>query len=201
MAKDAALGGLSAFTPIGLIGVYKTAENIDKLTNKCQGGFLYYNIICEVTLPAKGGGKCTDPKQGKDPKAEEYKAFLADLAEASKVNAGIKQPCGEGKFNSMTNPGQCKELNTAIGKIRVDSPQGFIKAIFEFVLVIASFGGLIIMIYAGYVFMTSRGDKEKIAGARETLTAAIVGLLFIVLAIVILEIIGVEILQIPGLKR
>ena len=49
--------------------------------------------------------------------------------------------------------------------------------------------------------MVSRGDKEKLAGARETLTSAIVGLLFIVLSIVILEIIGVDILRIPGFSR
>ena len=49
--------------------------------------------------------------------------------------------------------------------------------------------------------MISRGDKEKLQAARETITAAIVGLLFIVLSIVILEIIGVDILKIPGFSR
>ena len=59
----------------------------------------------------------------------------------------------------------------------------------------------LIIIYSGYVLATSQGNKEKIAAARETLTSAILGLLFIIFSIVILEIIGVDILRIPGLTR
>ena len=111
---------------------------------------------------------------------------------------GAHFPCADGEKTS--DPANCKSINTAIGNIDV-SPQGFIKTIFEKVLILASFGAILVIIYSGYIFMTSGGDKEKIAGARETITSAIVGLLFIVLSIVILEIIGVDILRIPGFER
>lgn len=195
------LGGDALFTFINPIGQIKTAidlrDNIRRKANDCQGGFTYYQITCEFTNPNKGGGKCTDPKIGKDPKGEEYKAFMKDLAELNKARVMKNLPCGDGKVNTTS----CLEINTAIGPINVSSFEGFVTTIFTFVLTIATFGGIIIIIYAGYVFMTSGGNKEKIAAARETLTSAIVGLLFIILSIVILEIIGVDILRIPGFGR
>ena len=109
-------------------------------------------------------------------------------------------PCGRGEI-SVPEPSKCKSIVTAIGSINVESPQELIKSLFSFVLVISTFAAIIIIIYAGYALMTSGADKEKIAGARETITSAIVGLLFIILSIVILEIIGVDILRIPGFGR
>jgi len=46
--------------------------------------------------------------------------------------------------------------------------------------------------------MTSQGDQEKIKAARERITSAIIGFLFLVFSLVLLEIIGVNILRIPG---
>ena len=46
--------------------------------------------------------------------------------------------------------------------------------------------------------MTSQGNPEAVKAATEQLTSAIIGLLFIILSFVILEIIGVDILKIPG---
>jgi len=49
--------------------------------------------------------------------------------------------------------------------------------------------GLFAIIAAGYSFMTSQGQPDKVKEAKEKLTAAVVGVLFIVLSIVILRVI------------
>ncbi len=59
---------------------------------------------------------------------------------------------------------------------------------------------LLLIIYSGYKLMTSQGNPEAIQGARETLPSAIVGLLFIIFSMVILQVIGAGILGIPGFK-
>lgn len=104
-------------------------------------------------------------------------------------------PCIEkikdGKIESIT-------CNTAIGKIDVSSPATIVSNILSIILSLAGIGAMGLFIYAGYLFMTSEGDKQKIQGARETITSAISGLLFIIFSIVILEIIGVNILHLPG---
>lgn len=92
---------------------------------------------------------------------------------------------------------KCIEVQTAIGNISAE-PQGFVKSIFTLVLGLAGGIALILIILAGYRFMASQGDPEKIVVARQQLTAAIVGLLFIIFSFVILQVIGVDILRIPG---
>jgi hypothetical protein len=54
---------------------------------------------------------------------------------------------------------------------------------------------------AGYTLMTSRDHPEALQDARQRLLGAIAGLIFIALALVILEVIGVDILKIPGFER
>jgi len=41
---------------------------------------------------------------------------------------------------------------------------------------------LILMIYAGYTWMTARGEEEKVTKAKETITRAIIGLIIVVAA-------------------
>jgi len=83
----------------------------------------------------------------------------------------------------------------------VSSPQTFIKGIFSFILALAGTAAFLILIYAGYIYMTSAGDKTKVQAARDTITSAIAGLLFLIFSITILEIIGIDILALPGFGR
>ena len=94
----------------------------------------------------------------------------------------------------------CKEFNTAVGVIATD-PVELIKRIFTLILGLSGGIALILIIFSGYRIMTSQGNEEKLQGAKETLTSAITGFLFIIFSVVILEVIGVDILGIPGLGK
>jgi hypothetical protein len=56
------------------------------------------------------------------------------------------------------------------------------------------------IIYSTFVLQTSGGNPERIKKAREYLTSCIVGLLLIIFSVFILNVIGVNILQIPGFQ-
>ena len=103
----------------------------------------------------------------------------------------------EGEVEASRNNLKCVAINTAIGEISTE-PQGFVKRIFSLVLGIAGGIALILIIISGYKFMASQGNPEALTGARDQLTSAVVGLLFIIFAFVILQVIGVDILKIPG---
>lgn len=98
-------------------------------------------------------------------------------------------------------PGPCKNnvCITAIGEISTD-PAGFVKSIFGIILSLSGGVALLLIIFSGYKLMLSQGNPEKAQEAKETLTAAIVGLLFIIFSLVILQVIGVDILRIPGFQ-
>lgn len=91
----------------------------------------------------------------------------------------------------------CTSVNTAFGVWNTD-PAKFVQSLMSILLSISGGIAVLIIIFAGYTMMTSQGDPEKVQGAREQITAAIIGLLFLIFSVVILEIIGVDILHLPG---
>ncbi len=93
--------------------------------------------------------------------------------------------------------GKCTSVNTAIGEIGT-SPEAFIKSIFSLILGVSGGIALLLIIYSGYQLMAARGNPEALQAARDQLIAAIIGLVFIIFSLVILQVIGVNILKIPG---
>lgn len=96
--------------------------------------------------------------------------------------------------------GKCIAVDTAIGQISTD-PKTFVQSIFSIVLGLAGGIALILIMYSGYKMMASQGNPEALTAARDQLISAIVGLLFIIFSFVILQVIGVDILRIPGFAQ
>ena len=107
------------------------------------------------------------------------------------LSAPIISPCPTGVG------GDC--INTAIGLIPT-KPAGLVSRLFSLLLGLSGGIALILIMISGYRLMTSGANAEAVTGAKETLTSAIVGLLFIIFSLVILEVVGVDILKIPGLN-
>lgn len=97
-------------------------------------------------------------------------------------------------FNPACLDNNC---NTALGPIST-IPAKFVTSFFGILLSLAGGIALILVIISGYRLMVSQGNPEKVQAAREQLTSAIVGLLFIIFSLSILQIIGFDILHIPG---
>lgn len=53
---------------------------------------------------------------------------------------------------------------------------------------------LVLMIYAGYNWMTARGEEEKVAAAKETITRAVVGIIIVIGAYAVWRFIFVRLL-------
>ncbi|HSW88077.1 MAG TPA: hypothetical protein VLG12_02850 [Candidatus Saccharimonadales bacterium] len=121
---------------------------------------------------------------------------------ATNTNAGAvvstappPPPCA----STITKDG-CSSVNTAFGVWNTE-PAQFVQSLFSILLSISGGIAILIIIIAGYTMITSQGDPEKVQGAREQITAAIIGLLFLIFSVVILEIIGVDILHLPGFSH
>jgi hypothetical protein len=100
---------------------------------------------------------------------------------------------------ALTQIKKCTKVDSALGAISTD-PQGFILWLFRILLSISGGIALLAIIAAGYRYMTSQGNAEAVKAAQEQITSAIVGLLFLVFSMVMLQVIGVDIIQLPGLK-
>lgn len=87
---------------------------------------------------------------------------------------------------------------TALGCLPTD-PLGLIKHFFPFLLGLGGLVAFSLIVFSGIQILTSAGNPEKVQGAKETITSAVTGLLFIILSLFLLKLIGVDVLQIPGL--
>lgn len=90
----------------------------------------------------------------------------------------------------------CTKVGSGIGSINTD-PASFIKFLFQLILSLSGGIALLVMIRAGYKYMTSQGNAEALKSAQEEITSAVVGLLFLIFSMVLLQVIGVDVLQLP----
>ncbi len=173
--------------------VIKVNEQVNEdkpVGDDCSGGYTFLKYECSV-FDKKATPEC---KEIIDPGGSDTKKLQNLLDEIGAAKGSII-PCEEGK----PNPGvlKCNELDTAIGKIPLN-PVGFITKLFQIVLSFAAIGAMLLILYAGYRLLLSRGDKEVIQAQRERITSAIVGLLFIIFSLVLLSVIAGDVLKIPG---
>lgn len=172
--------------------------------DSCSGGFTYWKIDVKIgedgsmeplQISCKGSAEGNPRECDSDPNYSDVKGLNELLKKLGEVD-DFTLLCSKVKLN---NEGkfECLEIDTAIGSIPTN-PIAFIERLFSIVLSLAGVGALGLLIYGGYNYMVSQGDPEKIKSARETITSAIIGLLFIIFSLVILQVIAGDILNIPG---
>lgn len=123
--------------------------------------------------------------------------YIGDVAQPPNNGAGaIPLPICS---SDLSASGKCTKVNSSIGILDTDI-NGLISRIVQVTLGLSGGIFLLLIIRAGYRMISSQGNPEAIKDARESLTSAIVGFLFLIFSFVILELIGVHLLQLPGLS-
>ena len=175
----------------------------------------------DVSTPAKTGSNgdfLFDFKDGVSAGTYSYKVVDAsgtelcsgsqEISEATVENPNTpKTPEPKCNFENPRDPNFCASgageacgnngINTAIGCIPTE-PMRFIAGMMKYVL---GFGGgvaLLLMIFGSFGMITSSGNPDAIKKGREQFVNAIIGLLFIIFSTLFMEILGVDILGLPG---
>ncbi len=108
-------------------------------------------------------------------------------------NVSIQQ--GGGTNNNPCVSGTCQ---TALGPISTD-PSKFITTILQIAIGLAGGAALIFMVIGSIKVLTSAGDPKKVSDGRDMIVAAVSGLLFLILSVLILRFIGNTLLGgLPG---
>ncbi len=97
-------------------------------------------------------------------------------------------PCGANGFQ------------TAIGCIQA-TPAEFVKDFMTFIIGISGGLAFLMMLLGAFQMLTSAGNPETLAAGKDRFTNAIIGLLFIIFAVLLMQIIGFDILKLPGFGR
>lgn len=80
-------------------------------------------------------------------------------------------------------------LDGKLGENKETSVAAFLKTIQGWLLGLVGGLAVLFIVYGGFLYITSGGNKERVETAKKTLTYAILGLILVALAGVILEII------------
>ncbi len=100
----------------------------------------------------------------------------ATLGAALPVHAQAIDTCAKGQFSAL-----CALDSSKVGSI--------IQSAVTIILIIAVVIALFFLIWGGVRWITSGGDKGKVEGARNTIVAAIIGLIIAFLAYFILQVV------------
>ncbi len=96
----------------------------------------------------------------------------------------------------VTYPG----VYTAIGCIPTQ-PGPLIEGVLRFALAAGGGIGLLTMIAGSLQMITSNGSPDSVKKGREKFQSAVVGLLFIIFSVLLMQVIGIDILALPGFSR
>ncbi len=93
-------------------------------------------------------------------------------------------------------------IQTALGCIKTTVEGGEDSFFGSLIKISVGIGGglaLLLMLYGIFIITTSAGIPDKLKEGKEILTSAISGLIFIILSVFLLNLIGINLLGIPGL--
>lgn len=122
---------------------------------------------------------------------------------ANTVEAGDYSICESNLGPSSAASSACKTcygaggIWTAVGCISQD-PRDLVSKFINIGIGISGGIALLIILASAFSLTMSQGDLKKTSDAKEWLTAAVIGLIFIILSVSILEFIGNTVLRIPG---
>jgi Type IV secretion system pilin len=100
--------------------------------------------------------------------------YLSTTASAFAADTEVGNPCGSGQFNAL-----CALSTDKLGPL--------VGSLLQFIFVIAVLVALFFLVYGGFRWLVSGGDKTQVAAAREHIVAAIIGLVIIFLSYFILS--------------
>jgi len=92
------------------------------------------------------------------------------------------------------------KIQTALGCLDVSSGEALVSQIVGVFIGLAGAITLILLLYGFFTLSTSAGNPDKVNAGKGVITSSLGGLAFILLSVIIFKIIGVDVLQIPGLK-
>ncbi len=103
------------------------------------------------------------------------------------------------KPNPFCDGDESKGINTALGCISINSSNDLVTFILRIATGLGGGIALALILYGVFIVTTSAGMPDKLKAGSETITSAVIGLIFVLLSIFLFRFIGINILGIPGL--
>ncbi len=165
---------------ISLNRITRNLLNSNFLTGRSVNDLIEQTPLCTISFTV---GDAANPGSIKSTTG-------GDLTTSSSGTACIGTECTL-SGGSRTN---CSNgIDTAIGCIQTD-PVNLTKDLLRFVIAISGGIAFLLMLIGAFGMITSAGNPDNLAASRDRFVKAIEGLLFVIFAVLLMKIIGVDIL-------
>ncbi len=140
-----------------------------------------------------------------EPVEENDQCICKQLVEPTPVTnyQGICERIFKDKPNFLNSCQTCIRAGgyySAIGCVPINLSNFISQFLLGRLIGLAGFIALLCIIYSAFQMQSSQGNTEKIKKAQDMLISCLLGLVLIIFSVFILRLIGVNILQIPGLR-
>lgn len=149
-------------------------------------------IIAKVSYRGQGAGiqqNCTSEEKDQPDGVMDYQLIPFKLCDQI-IESEAKNKCDVCLNDS-------KGIWTAVGCIPANA-ESITAAVIKIGIGLSGGITLIMILVASFKLSVSQGDPKAVNDAKERITSAIIGLIFIILSISILQFIGIKLLTIPG---
>lgn len=178
-------------------------DNLD-ITRLCQA---YPNCSAGFSVDPTDQAKQIDYEdrgkviQDAEKKVGSYVTPPFDLCKQIPASSPAHQKCEDCRDGKGAFAGAQKGLWTAVGCVSTNGYEGIVSSLLRVGLGIAGGVALLMIISSAFMLSTSQGEPKRAGEARDLLTSAVMGLLFIIFSVTILQFIGVSLLHIPGFGK
>lgn len=171
------------------------------ITVSGQDNVLFNNAIdCSLNFGVGSANEACVPPDPADVNAAQ-KFQICDQIKKDSVQYEKCTRCLTGQSTTdtsfVTDAGTPKGIWTAVGCIKTE-PQSIVATFIKIGLGAAGGVALLMILASSFVITTSSGDAKKYNEAKEMMTNAIIGLVFIIMSVSILQFVGVTLFHIPG---
>ncbi len=147
-----------------------------------------------LSMNVKDGITSNTPSVSPSPNANTFD-LCNQIPDKTQQDACIA--CNEQNGGTPTTP---KAIWTAVGCIPTTS-EGIVSKVVKLALGLAGTAALLMILAGAFMLSTSQGDTKRVGEAKELITSAVIGLLFIIFSVTLLQFIGVSIFNIPGFGK
>lgn len=150
-----------------------------------------YNVPCATGIPSGDASSNT--------------CLCRKVGEEETINTSFlcqKYLAGTNEYDACVGCAGPGGVWTALGCVYGKDLKTFIEVnVFGLGIGIAGIMAFLCIVYAAFRIQISEGNPEKVKKAQEMVTSCVMGLLLIIFSVFILRLIGVDILQLPGLSK
>ncbi len=163
-----------------------------------NGWTINAQLMCQKSFASSAdcGSRCLKDEPEASPRSDDVVGAMFELC-VQIPDKDLQEECNKCASDGKGGDENQAGVWTAIGCIKRD-PTSIMQRFISLGLGIGGGVSLIMTLAGGFILTTSQGDPKRTGQAKEMITNAVIGLIFVIFSVTILQFIGFTVFKLPG---